>query len=177
MRKVSHPPFLTEDTVVHLGVFSDTSSQSQPCSTNGKGAVKTYSSVYFYFSISHLASWVQQRRLWTSVAWCPPGLSCLSSMSPSETSGPTLQPSDCRLRTGPALERTRTAQRASSEASHQWGPCLNPALPPPSLGPQHRPSCCSPPALHAWTGFLSVTAWRRRGQAWMSKGRNKDIRW
>lgn len=121
--------------------------------------------------ISYLVFWGQRRYPWSWVVWCPPGPSCPSSTSQSGTSGPARRPSDRRPRTGPGLERKRRTRKASSGRSRCWGPCLRPAPPPPSSGPRLRPSCCSPPALHALTCFLSGTG----GWWWVSKKTHKDI--
>lgn len=81
-------------------------------------------------------------------------------MSPFGTSGPEQPPSDWRPHTGPGFGRKGRMRRASSEKSHCWDPCLHPAPPPPSSGPQLQPSCCSPPAPHAWICFLFETVGR-----------------
>lgn len=73
------------------------------------------------------------------------------------TFGPMQQPSDWRPRTGPGLGMKRMMMKASIGKSHCCDPCLRPAPPRPSSGPRLQPSCCSPPALHAWICFLSGT--------------------
>lgn len=121
------------------------------------------------FIMTYLGFWGQQNYPWSWVVWCPPGLSCPSSMSLSGTFGPVRQPSDWRPHTGPGFVTKRTMMKPSIGRSHCCGPCLLPAPLLPSSGPQLQPSCCSPPARHAWICSLSGTGGGgrcQRGFSW-----------